>query len=67
MTEMFEPRLTPQTLRAEPVHAGRSYRDLADTGTDKRDRAPFAEWGHAHIAPTDADNGEKVWMFPFTP
>lgn len=64
MTGMFEPRLTPDTLRAEPV--ARSYRDLADVGTDRRDRAAMAEWGHAAVAPTEKP-ARTLGQPPFTP
>lgn len=68
---MFEPRLSPKTLcNPRPrggdctvPHAPERLGELHDP----RDRAGFAEFGHACIAPTDQDTGRKLGQFPFTP
>lgn len=69
---MFEPRLSPTTLRcsvhprgdeADGKHAPERLGELHD----HRDRASFTEFGHAHVAPTDNDTGHKLGMWPFTP
>lgn len=61
---MFGPRLSPESLNP-PRRLGvmRSGGELAD----KRDVAPFDEWGHAVDAPTDTEPEKHIGLPPFTP
>lgn len=61
---MFEPRLTVETLTAEPKRPRPA--PMLGEMRDPRDVAPFEEWGHAVTAPDEPSSPRTPGMPPFT-